>query len=515
MMNKKIAFLLLGALALSACDDVEPKDGVDGLPGDDGASSLVLIAPEPAGDHCAHGGQRVITGVDRDGDGALGEAEIGETAYVCNGEAGAPGAIPLLRVVEIHAIDRCERAGLQIDVGFDQDGDGELSDDEIDPARRIYLCEPTPPWKAGRSLPAVETAYSFSLAANTTDGRAHLGFFFLDADYQAELEGALWDGGGVYSGAFTYVTYRLDSAGEWVPYEGRKTPQFYEHSELLVFNDESFYTTQFPAFGGLLSVIKNGGEGAYAPTAAFTGERAHSLSFMGGDDEHIYFAIAQNDAGVFGAGNQGLVLARLPADDGSFVTWPPAWQLITTLEPLEVAQDDVSEIRLNNAGDALVASYLVAGVAKFYATRDLEGIDSAVAGNGEPELREIARCADAILADAAFDGELLYIACVDAGGDLEIRRAAIDDLTAEPAWEIVPTRIGGAIDAIDLEASAERGVSIALRQGERLRVYTWLSGDPSFDEALVGDFDHAHSAAGVILSVCDQEGDGIVRTFIY
>src|SRR5690606_25323097 len=135
--------------------------------------------------------------------------------------------------------------------------------------------------------------------------------------------------------------------------------------------------------------------------------------------------------------------------------------------------------------------------AKFYATRDLEGIDSAVAGNGEPELREIARCADAILADAAFDGELLYIACVDAGGDLEIRRAAIDDLTAEPAWEIVPTRIGGAIDAIDLEASAERGVSIALRQGERLRVYTWLSGDPSFDEALVGDFDHAHSAAGV------------------
>lgn len=201
--------------------------------------------------------------------------------------------------------------------------------------------------------------------------------------------------------------------------------------------------------------------------------------------------------------------------DSSFTTWPPPWQSISQLEPLDVTQNDVSEIRLTNAGDAVVASYIVGGLAKFVATRDLAGIDAAIDSGEDLELQQVAQCEDAVLADAAFDGALLYVICVGADGAVTLRRAPIDDLSVELEWEEVPTLIDGAIDSIDLEASPERGVSIALRQGARLRVYTWLMGEPSFDGIVAGEFDHVHASEGIILAVCDQEGEGVVRTFVY
>ena len=94
---------------------------------------------------------------------------------------------------------------------------------------------------------------------------------FTDPTYRSELiaSGALWDGGGVYSGANVYATYELE-ASAWEAYEGRTTPQTYAHSELLVTADASYYTTNYPSFGGLLSMIKNGQTGAYALSAAYT-----------------------------------------------------------------------------------------------------------------------------------------------------------------------------------------------------------------------------------------------------
>jgi hypothetical protein len=65
--------------------------GAMGTPGAMGApGSLVAAQPEPAGDHCAAGGQRIDIGADTDADGTLASSEIMQTVYVCNGAAAAP-----------------------------------------------------------------------------------------------------------------------------------------------------------------------------------------------------------------------------------------------------------------------------------------------------------------------------------------------------------------------------------------------------------------------------------------
>jgi hypothetical protein len=72
------------ALVLGACADPipEPPPGMD-VPG---PATLVRIDDEPAGLHCASGGVAVHTGVDDDRDGALDDAEIDATDYVCDAE---------------------------------------------------------------------------------------------------------------------------------------------------------------------------------------------------------------------------------------------------------------------------------------------------------------------------------------------------------------------------------------------------------------------------------------------
>ena len=46
--------------------------------------SLSSAEPEAAGDHCPAGGQRILTGVDANGDGLLEASEVLRVAYVCN-----------------------------------------------------------------------------------------------------------------------------------------------------------------------------------------------------------------------------------------------------------------------------------------------------------------------------------------------------------------------------------------------------------------------------------------------
>ncbi len=57
-----------------------------GTPG--AAGSLVRVDPEPAGANCPAGGAAIHVGVDADGDGALSNAEIASTTYVCSGAGG-------------------------------------------------------------------------------------------------------------------------------------------------------------------------------------------------------------------------------------------------------------------------------------------------------------------------------------------------------------------------------------------------------------------------------------------
>jgi hypothetical protein len=45
--------------------------------------TLLRSDAEPPGEHCSSGGQRIQTGPDRDGDGALGDDEVAATTYVC------------------------------------------------------------------------------------------------------------------------------------------------------------------------------------------------------------------------------------------------------------------------------------------------------------------------------------------------------------------------------------------------------------------------------------------------
>lgn len=115
-----------------ACDD----------PNGDGPDLLVQSSPEPAGDNCIDGGVRVVAGPD-DGDGddaianngILETTEIEDTFFGCFGE-GVPTT--LVELSPEPAGDNCSNGGQRIDIGLDNgEGDGISSDgvlqlDEID-----------------------------------------------------------------------------------------------------------------------------------------------------------------------------------------------------------------------------------------------------------------------------------------------------------------------------------------------------------------------------------------------
>ena len=63
--------------------------GIDGEPGEDGADgydSLLSVVDEPAGDNCANGGKKFLSGIDTDRNGVLDESEVKNSYYICNGE---------------------------------------------------------------------------------------------------------------------------------------------------------------------------------------------------------------------------------------------------------------------------------------------------------------------------------------------------------------------------------------------------------------------------------------------
>jgi alpha-tubulin suppressor-like RCC1 family protein len=56
-----------------------------------GSNSLIKMTDESPGENCAYGGVKIETGIDLDGNEKLGEIEVDNTAYVCNGEPGDNG----------------------------------------------------------------------------------------------------------------------------------------------------------------------------------------------------------------------------------------------------------------------------------------------------------------------------------------------------------------------------------------------------------------------------------------
>jgi|GEM_PF-2960551 len=60
--------------------------GETGADGEDGYDSLLSVIDEPAGDNCAAGGKKFLSGIDADRNGVLDESEVRNSYYICNGE---------------------------------------------------------------------------------------------------------------------------------------------------------------------------------------------------------------------------------------------------------------------------------------------------------------------------------------------------------------------------------------------------------------------------------------------
>jgi hypothetical protein len=529
--------IFMGSVSLFGCggqDGRNGTDGTNGVPGDNGppgdsgppgAVSLIATVDEPSGANCPNGGTKIEAGVDQNGNGKLDPNEVTSTSYVCNGangdagppgatgdagpagppgEAGPPGApgdagapgggtSSLIRTSHELAGANCAYGGLRVQSGLDANGDAVLQDTEVNSAETQYICQTSLAYRQLDALPVVAAVHSFALTTSTDDGSPRLGYMFSDAAYQQSLldGGAITNIGGSYSGPNTYVTYQVTGSG-WQGYEGRETPQTYAFSALAVVDGASYYTTNYPSFGGLVAVIRNGGKGTYALTPAFTTRKAHSIAVPPGSDT-LYALVAQP---------AGLTFSSFPIAE--FGNLSNEWTNLATLDP---SASTVSYPQLLVAGANVVATYIQGTSAVIRATSSPSTVAAAT------DVPVIGGCANAVLADSAWDGTNLYVACVDSLYNLTVQSASLPDLTAV-TFSTLATAVTGEIDAIDLEANAS-GVSLALRQGTAIRVYAKVTDPlPAFDAVLPGSFDLTRAAPGLVLAVCDSAGDRTLRTYV-
>jgi len=125
-------------IAAVACGDT------DGAPG---TSSLTITNDEPAGANCTNGGVSIATGEDSNGNGKLDSAEDPTIRYVCNGANGSDGADgdggvadqPMVTTTPAPASE-CPAGGVQVTVGFDRNGDGDILDANEVSGTPSYLC---------------------------------------------------------------------------------------------------------------------------------------------------------------------------------------------------------------------------------------------------------------------------------------------------------------------------------------------------------------------------------------
>ncbi|MFH2010388.1 MAG: choice-of-anchor Q domain-containing protein [bacterium] len=116
-------------------------NGNTGDTGQGGAEALIQSTALQTGDAspCPDGGERIEVGVDEDRDGLLDPEEVDEVFFVCHGDEGASGANGLMTVTPLEPGDEhCEFGGQQVDTGLDGNGDGTLSQDELED--RFYVC---------------------------------------------------------------------------------------------------------------------------------------------------------------------------------------------------------------------------------------------------------------------------------------------------------------------------------------------------------------------------------------
>lgn len=88
-MRKIEIFVIAVIMTLSACTGSRGPKGDPGDQGPTGATSIVRLDNEPAGTNCAAGGIAVKNGIDGNGNGALEDAEVTRTAFICSGASGS------------------------------------------------------------------------------------------------------------------------------------------------------------------------------------------------------------------------------------------------------------------------------------------------------------------------------------------------------------------------------------------------------------------------------------------
>lgn len=115
---------------------VNGQNGTDGQDGERGVDSLVRTDFESPGLNCLHGGIEVQFGPDSDRSGALDDAEVTTTNYVCNGAAGlnggADGLSSLVRTVLEAPGQHCQAGGTRIEMGIDDNKSTVLDPSEVD-----------------------------------------------------------------------------------------------------------------------------------------------------------------------------------------------------------------------------------------------------------------------------------------------------------------------------------------------------------------------------------------------
>ncbi len=134
--------------------------------GDGGAASLVVVEAEPPGGQCVDGGRRIEVGLDENRNRLLDDDEVESTSYVCDGRNGRGGGA--VRVTSESSGSNCSTGGTRIETGPDTNGNGALDDAEV--TRTVYVCDGS----GQTSLIALET---FGPSADCPNGgtRVHVG----------------------------------------------------------------------------------------------------------------------------------------------------------------------------------------------------------------------------------------------------------------------------------------------------------------------------------------------------
>jgi hypothetical protein len=124
---------VLGVAMLAACGDPPVPDPSAPPP------SHVVVRTDPAGaTDCPFGGSVVSSGLDRDGDGVLQDAEIANRTRLCNPMPVKPPPGIAVRLVAEPAGLHCQAGGTAVQSGPDLDGDGVLEDGEV--SHTDYVC---------------------------------------------------------------------------------------------------------------------------------------------------------------------------------------------------------------------------------------------------------------------------------------------------------------------------------------------------------------------------------------